>query len=171
MRANFPIALYLASGCASSSPVSAAPQPRSASSEVSPSSPVGRRLNPSQLPRPNGYSHVVEIRAGRTVYIAGQVAMNAAGNIVGAGDFRAQTEQVFGNLREALSAVGGNFGHVVKLTIFVTELAPENLTAFREVRDRHIDIARAPASSLVQVSRLFHPELLVEIEAIAVLPD
>jgi enamine deaminase RidA (YjgF/YER057c/UK114 family) len=84
---------------------------------------------------------------------------------------RCQTEQVFTNLSGALSAVGANFGHVVKLTIFVTDLTPETLSVFREVRDRHIDAAHGPASSLVEVNKLFRPELLVEIEAIAVLPD
>jgi enamine deaminase RidA (YjgF/YER057c/UK114 family) len=169
MRANLPIALYLATGCVSSAPDSSAPPPPPRS--VSPASPVGRRINPPLLPTPNGYSHVVETPSGRTVYTAGQVALDRAGNLVGVGDFRAQTEQVFANLSEALRAVGANFGHVVKLTIFVTDLSPENLSTLRDVRDRHIDATRGPASSLVQVTKLFRPELLIEIEAIAVLPD
>jgi enamine deaminase RidA (YjgF/YER057c/UK114 family) len=168
MRTNLPIALYLATGCASSAPLAATsvvPVERS----ISPSTPMGRRINPPLLPKPNGYSHVVEIQSGRTVYISGQVPADAAGTLVGAGDFRAQTEQVFANLNEALRAVNANFGHVVKLTIFVTDLSPENLTALRDVRDRHIDPAHGPASSLVEVSKLFRPGILVEIEAIAVI--
>jgi 2-iminobutanoate/2-iminopropanoate deaminase len=112
----------------------------------------------------------VEVGAGRTVYISGQVALDADGKVVGAGDFRAQAEQVFANLNEALRAVDANFGHIVKLTYFVTELTAENLSTLREVRDRHVDPAHGPASSLVEVAKLFRRELLVEIEAIAVLP-
>ncbi|QSQ25683.1 RidA family protein [Pyxidicoccus parkwayensis] len=165
------MALCLATGCATSSRMASAAEPPSRPTEISPASPVGRRINPPQLPRPNGYSHVVEVHTGRTVYISGQVPLDAGGNVIGAGDFRAQTEQVFANLSAALSAVGANYGHVVKLTIFVTQLTPETLTALREVRDRHIDAAHGPASSLVEVSRLFRPELLVEMEAVAVIPD
>lgn len=171
MRTSLPMALCLATGCATSPQLASAAEPPSRPPEISPASPVGRRINPPQLPRANGYSHVVEVRTGRTVYISGQVPLDAAGNIIGAGDFRAQTEQVFSNLSGALSAVGANFGHVVKLTIFVTTLTPETLSALREVRDRHIDVAHGPASSLMEVSRLFRPELLVEIEAVAVIPD
>lgn len=111
------------------------------------------------------------MRGGRTIYVSGQVALDGAGKVVGAGDFRAQTEQVFANLNHALAAAGANFGHVVKLTMFVTELSPENLAALRDVRDRYIDAAHGPASSLVAITRLFRPELLVEIEVIAVIPD
>ncbi|WP_375772166.1 RidA family protein [Archangium gephyra] len=171
LRTKLPIALYLATGCATAPQMASAPEPPSTPPELSLSAPVGRRINPPQLPRPNGYSHVVEVRTGRTIYISGQVALDATGNIVGVGDFRAQTEQVFANLSGALSAVGANFEHVVKLTIFVTHLEPETLSVLREVRDRHIDAAHGPASSLVEVTRLFRPELLVEVEAIAVIPD
>ena len=90
---------------------------------------------------------------------------------MGASDFRAQAEQVFFNLNQALRAVEANFGHVVKLTFFVTELTPENLSILREVRDRHIDPAHAPASSLMEVAKLFRKELVIEIEAVAVVPD
>ncbi|HMJ53215.1 MAG TPA: RidA family protein [Polyangiaceae bacterium] len=188
MRANVPIALCIATGCASSSPPSLAPQSASARraitiagqtglrstdvvAQYSPTSPVGQRVNPAQLPKPNGYSHVVAVGAGRTLYISGQVGIDRDGKVVGAGDFRAQAEQVFANLNEALKAVDANFGNVVKLTFFVTELTPENLTILREVRDRHIDPAHAPASSLVEVARLFRRELVVEVEAVAVVPD
>lgn len=170
MRANLPIALCIATGCGSSAPASVASHAPSAQL-TTPSAPVGQRINPPQLPKPNGYSHVVQITAGRTIYISGQVAIDQEGKVVGPGDFRAQTEQVFINLHAALQAVNANFGHVVKLTFFVADLTPENLSILREVRDRHIDPAHGPASSLVEVARLFRRELVVEIEAVAVLPD
>jgi enamine deaminase RidA (YjgF/YER057c/UK114 family) len=128
-----------------------------------------RFLNPPTLSAPPGYSHVVETRGGRTVYIAGQVALDGAGNLVGKGDFKAQAEQVFRNLQHALSAVGAEFRNVVKLGIYVTDFA--ELGSLREVRDRFIDVAHPPASTAVAVKRLFREEFLVEIEAIAVVPE
>ncbi|HEU4326738.1 MAG TPA: RidA family protein [Roseiflexaceae bacterium] len=128
-----------------------------------------RFLNPPELPRPNGYSHVVEAAPGRTVYISGQVALDAAGVLVGPGDMGAQTEQVFENLRAALAAAGADFGHVVKLTFFLVDIGQS--AAVREVRNRYIDSACPPASSAVEVRRLFRDDLLVEIEAVAVVPS
>ena len=73
-----------------------------------------RYLNPETLSVPSGYTHVVEVRGGRTVYISGQVPFDKAGNVVGAGDFAAQTTQVFENLKLALASVGATFDNVVK---------------------------------------------------------
>ncbi len=87
---------------------------------------------------------------------------------MGAGDFTAQARQVFGNLRLALAEVGFTFEHVVKLTLFLTDMA--DLPQLRAVRDEFIDLARPPASSAVQVAALVRPELLVEVEAIAAAP-
>ncbi|WP_394845754.1 RidA family protein [Pendulispora brunnea] len=137
---------------------------------MSSSASSARHINPPELVTPPGYSHVVEVGPGRTIYTSGQIAIDAKGNVVGAGDMRAQIEQVFSNVRAALAAAGTDFAHVIKLTIFMTDVRPETLTSFREVRDRYIDVKRAPASSLVQVSRLVRPELLVEMEAIAYVP-
>jgi enamine deaminase RidA (YjgF/YER057c/UK114 family) len=100
------------------------------------------------------------------VAIAGQVAMDAYGNLVGEGDPGAQAEQVFRNLGLALAAAGGTFAHVIKFGIFVTDVA--FLPAIREVRDRYIDTARPPASTAIQVASLFRPEFLMEIDALAV---
>ncbi|GAB4213885.1 MAG: hypothetical protein OHK0022_51610 [Roseiflexaceae bacterium] len=127
-----------------------------------------RTLNPSTLSQPVGYSHVVEATAGRTIYISGQVALDAAGNLIGAGDMAAQTAQVFENLKAGLAAAGADFGHVVKFTFFLTDIS--QMAAVREVRNRYIDMAHPPASSAVEVRRLFRDDLLVEIEAIAVVP-
>lgn len=128
--------------------------------------PTLRRLNPGTLSTPTGYTHVVEARGGRTLYISGQVALDSAGQLVGAGDFRAQVEQVFRNLQRALASAGASFDDVVKINIFVTDAS--QVTALREVRSRYMSANALPASTFVQVTALARPEWLVEIEAIAV---
>ncbi|MPY66009.1 RidA family protein [Deinococcus sp. SDU3-2] len=115
-----------------------------------------------------GYSHLAEVRGGRTVYLSGQIAVDAQGEVVGPGDFTTQARQVFENLRLALAEVGRTFDHVVKLTLFLTDMA--DLPQLRAVRDEFIDLAQPPASSAVQVAGLVRPELLVEVEAIAAAP-
>ena len=104
---------------------------------------------------------------GRTAYIAGQIALDSAGHVVGAGDFRAQAEQVFGNLERALASIGAGFDDIVKITMFVTDMS--QLAVLREVRGRYLDPDRPPASTLVQVARLARPELMLEVEAVAAL--
>ena len=126
-----------------------------------------RYINPPGLSRPTGYTHVVVAADGRTVHIAGQVAFDSTGALVGAGDFRAQSERVFANLRIALASVGATFSDVVKTTTFITDLA--NTAALREIRGKHLDPARPPANSLLVVSSLARPDLLIEIEAVVVL--
>jgi enamine deaminase RidA (YjgF/YER057c/UK114 family) len=123
-----------------------------------------RFINPPSLVRPNGYTHVVVASDGRTAYIAGQVAFDSAGKLVGAGDFKAQAEQVFANLQRALASVGASFGDVMKTTTYLTDL--KNMAALREIRARHVDPARAPANTMVPVATLVRPELLLEIEAV-----
>ena len=125
-----------------------------------------RFVNPSTLPTPPGYSQVAVIGGGELIVIAGQVALDPQGALVGAGDFEAQTTQVFRNLMMALEAVGAGPGSLVKLTTFVTDVS--QLASFRKVRDRFLDPAHPPASTLVQVARLFRPEFLIEVEALAV---
>lgn len=113
------------------------------------------------------YTHVV-IGTGRLAAISGQLALDERGNLVGRGDPAAQARQVFENLRRCLAAAGAGFDDVVKLTYFVTDVA--YLPAIRQARAAHIDDARLPASSAVQVAALVGPEFLMEIEALAVLP-
>ena len=128
-----------------------------------------RFVNPSELAPPPGYTHVVEASGGRTVYLSGQVALDVSGEEVGIGDLRAQTRQVFENLKVAFGALGAGFGDVVKLTYYVADPSWEG-GALRSVRDEYVDTERPPASTAVGVSRLFREELLVEVEAVAVLP-
>jgi enamine deaminase RidA (YjgF/YER057c/UK114 family) len=126
-----------------------------------------RRINPPTLATPTGYTHVTVGSDGRTVHIAGQVALDAKGQLVGAGDFRAQAERVFENLRLALEAVGASFDDVLKMTTFVTDAA--NVTAFREVRNARLRSDQLPANTFVEVRGLARPEWLIEIEAVAML--
>src|SRR5947209_5287259 len=123
-----------------------------------------RFINPATLATPPGYTHVVEITHGRTIFISGQVALDQAGKIVGPGDFRAQTQQVFENLKAALAAVGTDFPSVVKLNIYVVDISL--LPVLREVRDRYVNTSHPPASTLVEVRRLAREEFLLEIEAV-----
>lgn len=124
-----------------------------------------RHLNPSTLARPNGYTHVVEALGTRTVYISGQVALDATGNLVGPGDMRAQAQQVFENLHAALLAVGASFNDVVKLTYFIVDMS--QMQTVREVRNQFIKPELLPASTAVEIRRLAREEFLLEIEAIA----
>jgi enamine deaminase RidA (YjgF/YER057c/UK114 family) len=126
-----------------------------------------RRINPPTLSPPTGYTHITIGPDGRTVHIAGQVAMDARGQLVGAGDFRAQAAKVFDNLRLALEAVGATFDDVLKMTTFVTDAS--QVAAFRDVRNAVLRPDQLPANTLVEVKALARPEWLIEIEAVAML--
>ena len=119
---------------------------------------------PGLAPAP-GYSHVAT-GSGRLVVVAGQVALDEQGNLVGAGDTARQAEQVFENIGRALGAAGAGFKDVVKLNYYLVEIS--TLPAVRLVRDRYVDTARPPASTAVEVKSLFRPEFLIEIEALAI---
>jgi reactive intermediate/imine deaminase len=125
-----------------------------------------RFLSPDTLPRPFGYSHVVDAPAGRIVYVSGQVPLDTAGELVGAGDFAAQARQVFVNLNAALEAAGVGWNDVVKLNFFVTDLS--EIAALREIRDEYVNTEQPPASTLVQVAALFRPDVMFEADAVAV---
>jgi|SRR5579871_595592 enamine deaminase RidA (YjgF/YER057c/UK114 family) len=125
-------------------------------------------IMPETLASTPGYSQVVRVTGGQTIYLAGQVALDAARNVVGRGDFRAQAEQVFANINAALAAVGADFSHVVKLNMYVLDRS--NLPVLREVRDRYINLDAPPASTLVEVRNLAQDDFLLEIEAIASIP-
>ncbi|MGZ8391314.1 MAG: RidA family protein [Gemmatimonadales bacterium] len=126
-----------------------------------------RYLNPKGLVKPTGYTHVVVAPDGRTIYIAGQVAFDSAGKVVGEGDFAVQAEQVFRNLERALNSVGGSMGDLVKTTTFITDI--KHLPALREVRARSLSKTQPPANTLLVVSGLARAGLLIEIEGIAIL--
>jgi enamine deaminase RidA (YjgF/YER057c/UK114 family) len=130
--------------------------------------PNTRFLNPPAIHPPRGYSHVVEATGpGRIVYIAGQLGVDPAGKM--GADFRAQAEQAFKNLEAALVSVGAEFQNVVKFNMYFTDIDTQ-LPIAREVRDRYVNTAAAPASTAVQISKLAREGALYEIEAVALLP-
>jgi enamine deaminase RidA (YjgF/YER057c/UK114 family) len=126
-------------------------------------------LIPDTMPNSVGYSQLAVVTGGTVVFIAGQVALDKSGNVVGKDDFKAQIQQVFEILKAAVEAAGGSFNDVVKLNSYFLDLshAPD----FREVRDKYINVKNPPASTAIQVSRLIRPEFLVEVEAVAVVPS
>jgi len=126
-----------------------------------------QHIDPRGLSTPTGYSHVVTAAGGRLVFIAGQVAANAAGEIVGPGDLRAQARQVYENLKTALAAAGATFADVVKQTTFVVSFKAEDRAVIAEVRREFLPAENPPASTLVGVQALARPEYLIEVEAIA----
>jgi enamine deaminase RidA (YjgF/YER057c/UK114 family) len=127
--------------------------------------PTIQLLNPATLPTPTGYSQLATVSGGTLIVIAGQVALDVNGAVVGQGDFAAQTTQVFRNLVAALESVGATTSHLIKLTTFVTDLS--EIGAFRRIRDQFLHGDHLPASTLVQVTRLFRPEFMIEVEAMA----
>ena len=130
---------------------------------------LDRYINPENIAQPTGYSHVVETRGNRTIYISGQVALDRHGNVVGIHDMKAQAEQIFQNLQAALAGVNATFDDVVKLTYFVVDIS--QMQVIRDVRNQYLNLTRLPASTAVEVKGLVRKEFLLEIEAIAVLYD
>lgn len=129
-------------------------------------------VNPEGLPQPEVYRQLSIASGSRLVFLAGQVARDAEGNPVGAGDFAAQVEQAYLNIGTALAAIGGSFDDVAKLTIYVVDWSPDKYPLLGE------GVARAAAKlgvdpvkpiTLLGVAALGEPDLLVEVEATAVL--
>ena len=127
------------------------------------------RVNPGTVATPRGYAHAVRTETAEAVWIhvSGQIAFDASGALVGEGDLRRQTEQVYENLAAILEANGATFADVVKTTTFLTTL--DGIDGMREVRSRYLG-EDPPASTAVQVVALVIPEGLIEVEAVAVIP-
>ena len=127
-----------------------------------------KRINPAELGTPPGYSQIVDVHAAHLVFIAGQTATDRDGNVIGKNDFPMQAEQVFRNLATALTASGCTASSLIKLTVFLRDM--NNLATYRQARDRFfatVTPPAAPAVTLVEVSRLYGADFLIEIEAIA----
>ena len=130
-------------------------------------------LNPDGLPKPEPYRQVAVASGSRTVFLAGQVARTAAGEPVGGGDLAAQVEQAYLNVATALAAVGGSFDDVAKLTVYVVDWSGDKMTALgagvgRAAGQLGVDLVKPV--TLVGVAALGEPDLLVEVDAVAVLP-
>jgi enamine deaminase RidA (YjgF/YER057c/UK114 family) len=127
-------------------------------------------LNPEGLERPVGYAHVAKVSGGKIVHVAGQAPFDENGQVVGRGDFVAQFAQVVRNLKIAVEAAGGHAQQYAVLTIYITDLQAylNNKKplgeAYRGVFGKYF-----PAITLVQVSRLYHPDCMIEISGIAVI--
>ena len=113
-----------------------------------------------------GISPGVLVSSGSLMFLSGHVPLRSDGSMAGPG-LEAQLDCVLRNLRATLRAGGGDFANVVRLTIYVRDLQPDQLDVIRGVRDRYVNAALAPASALIGVAALFHPEVLVEVDAIA----
>jgi enamine deaminase RidA (YjgF/YER057c/UK114 family) len=168
----FPLAL-LSAPIQSNSTASQKPLPKKEASSMQATTSTQssvRLFNPDTMFKPTaGYSQVAEVTDGKVVYIAGQIALDAAGNLVGKDDFRAQVKQVFENLKAAVEAAGGNFHSVIKLNYYCAEsVDPSQIPVVREIRDNYVDTANPPASTFVIVKRLVRPEWMIEVEAVAV---
>lgn len=131
---------------------------------------TARLYNPSSVSTPRGYSHVAEVDLGtcRMLIISGQVPLDKQGNLVGKGDLAKQTEQVYTNIKNIVEEAGGKMIHVIKTGIFMVDAS--QIDIFRSVRNRFVNVDNPPASTLVQVSRLFREDVLIEIEATAIIP-
>jgi enamine deaminase RidA (YjgF/YER057c/UK114 family) len=124
-------------------------------------------LNPAGLSKPMGYTQVVVAPPAKLVFVAGQVPLNASGEVVGKGDLRAQVTQVMENLKTALAAAGATMKDVVKANYYVVNLKPEQVPIIREVRSKYFSTEHPPAGTLVGVTALVQEGYMIEIEAVA----
>ncbi len=130
-----------------------------------------RHINPEAVSKPANYTHVVEATGSRIVFISGQVALDKDGNVVGAGDLGKQAEQVFQNLQACLASVGATFADVTKMTTFIVGYqASRDRPVLGAVRQKYLPAENPPASTLLGVQSLASPDIMIEIEATAVLP-
>jgi 2-iminobutanoate/2-iminopropanoate deaminase len=129
------------------------------------------RINPAGLMKPTGYTHVVTVQGGgKLVFVAGQVALDKEGNVVGKGDLKAQAQQVYDNLKTALAAAGAAPKDIVKAVTYVVNYNPSQLAALREARQAFFGGAEPPASTLIGVQSLAREDFLIEIEVFAAIP-
>jgi len=124
-------------------------------------------INPKGISTPTGFTHVVKTTGfGSIIFVAGQVARNSEGNVVGKGDIEKQMRQVFTNLKTALASVGATFKNVIKMNTYMVDIAG-GIDAYKRVRSNFLGDAKPPASTLVEIKRLASTDFMVEIEAIA----
>ena len=126
-------------------------------------------LNPAELYTPVGYSHVVTASGGTTVFIAGQVSYNADGELIGEGDVGLQAATAYANLKKALAAVGATPADVVRTCTYIVDYDPSMLASLQPAREEFYGDGAPATSTLLGVAALAVPEILVEIDAIAVI--
>lgn len=128
-----------------------------------------QHINPDGVNKPKTYSQVVKVNGGTMIFTSGIVANDVDGNIIGKGDLKAQVKQAFDNLKIVLAAAGAEFTDVVKMTYYVVNYKPEQIPMIREVRANYLPTENPPVSTLVGVAALFQEDVLIEIEAVAVI--
>ena len=128
-----------------------------------------KHINPPDHATSPAYTEAVTAKPGTVIWIAGQVAQNAKGEVVGKGDLTAQADQAWANMRAALAAAGASFKDVVKITTYVVNYKPSMRDDLRAARLRAMGAVEAPAATLVGVQSLASDDWLVEIEATAVI--
>ncbi|NJN95304.1 MAG: RidA family protein [Anaerolineales bacterium] len=130
-----------------------------------------QHLSPEGLNKNPAFTNVIVVTgSAKTIYVGGQDAIDAAGNIVGKGDIRAQTEQILKNLQTALAAAGASLEHVIKWNIYLVQGQPlqPGFEVFQQVWGRR---PNPPAITMAYVAGLAHPDFLCEIDAVAVVPE
>jgi enamine deaminase RidA (YjgF/YER057c/UK114 family) len=129
-------------------------------------------VNPKELFDPRFFTHTVAVTGPvKLVWVSGQVSYDRDGHVVGEGDMRAQAEQVFRSLTHNLKAAGAGWDDVVKVNGYMVDMNPDAVNVYREVRNRYLNQAKLPASTLVGVTRLVHEDLLLEVEVLAAVED
>ncbi len=124
-------------------------------------------INPRGLFEPSAWYHIVTGDRGKLVFIAGQVSMDEDGNVVGKDNLSEQALQTFQNIKIALRSIGAFPKDMVQMRYYLKDYKPENLPIIRKARKKILGLEKSPASTLIGVASLFHADLLIEIEAIA----
>lgn len=138
------------------------------SAQKAPANSMLEPINPAGAAIP-GISSAMVVDSGRLMFLSGHVPIDENGVVLGA-SLEAQLDQVFKNLNVTLQAAGATPGHLARITIYVRDFQANQLPAIRRARDRFINLSQPPASALIGVAQLFHPDVLVEVDAVAVLP-
>lgn len=128
-------------------------------------------IHPEGVMNSPAFSQAISVKGGRTVYISGQVAWNEKGELVGKGDFPTQYRKALDNLKKTVEASGGTMADIVKVNTFIVNYKPESLGMVRGIRREFFPMENQPASTLIGVQSLFQEGYLVEIEAVAVIPE
>jgi enamine deaminase RidA (YjgF/YER057c/UK114 family) len=127
-------------------------------------------INPGAMHTPRGYTHIVEVRDGRLLFVSGQVAIDKDGQIVGKGDLKAQARKAAENLIAALAGAGASLADVIKMNTYVVNYKQDDYRAINDMRREFFPKENPPASTLIGVVALAVDGLLIEIEAVAALP-